>query len=520
MPLPQHARPTAVAAHERDAVTAPRRAALALASIVASVLLNPPPVAHAADWRLAWDTRYRAASFRGFEIDSIPAGEVVTRSDGSLFTPDGIAVRIRPGSAFATFFRPGPERRVGPLSTTIDAAAWGLGVSGLSVRATGRLLRETGVNPSPSVEPSARFLEGYAEWVTAPATVRAGRMNETSRFGFFGYDGGRGEARLAAGRLALATFAGWGMARGVELPATNSALDPLDEFLPERRQLVWGANGRWRSAPLQTSLLYLREVDPRADDFVSERVGGEAVAVARGIELAAGSDYDVADNSWGRAEATVAMRRARASAEIGWRRYAPHFPLWTVWGAFSPVPYHAASARAHFRAARGLDVEASGERWKFDETGATAPLVSVEDRGWRWSAGLRWFRDPRWEARGTLWREFGPGAASLGVEAGASWELSRALDVSADFSWLRRPLEYRFDEANVGTWGMHFAWDPRGRFRASADVQRVDESRDRPDAAAFDWTQWRIGLSTTVEFDSGAARGVPPAVLRIPELPK
>jgi hypothetical protein len=56
--------------------------------------------------------------------------------------------------------------------------------------------------------------------------------------------------------------------------------------------------------------------------------------------------------------------------------------------------------------------------------------------------------------------------------------------------------------------------------RASAEIQRVEESRERPDEAAFDWGHWRAALSTTVELDSGTGPGVPPAVLRIPELPK
>jgi hypothetical protein len=345
-------------------------------------------------------------------------------------------------------------------------------------------------------------------------------MHETSRLGFLGYDGAHGEARFASGRLALATYGGWGLARGEDIPVTSDVLDPLDDFLPQERQLVWGMNGRWRTPILQLSGLYQREVDPRARDFVAERAGSDVVASMRGIVLSAGADYDIAMGSWGRAETKLAASWKRAFADVGWRRYAPHFPLWTIWGAFSPVPYSAWGGSGRVLVVPGIEAFASGERWTMDETDATTPLVTVEDRGWRWSAGGRWFALEDWDARAALWREYGPGAASMGYEVSTSYDWTRGLALAAAFSWLRRPLEYRFDESKVATWRLRLDWKPKGRVRAFAEVQHVDESRERPDEAAFDWGHWGVALSMMVELDSGTGPGVPPAVLRIPELPK
>jgi hypothetical protein len=70
----------------------------------------------------------------------------------------------------------------------------------------------------------------------------------------------------------------------------------------------------------------------------------------------------------------------------------------------------------------------------------------------------------------------------------------------------------------VATWLLRLDWKPRARWRAGAEIQRVDEERERPDAAAFDWGHWRFALSTTIELSSGTTPSVPPAVLRIPEL--
>jgi hypothetical protein len=44
-----------------------------------------------------------------------------------------------------------------------------------------------------------------------------------------------------------------------------------------------------------------------------------------------------------------------------------------------------------------------------------------------------------------------------------------------------------------------------------------DEERDRPDAAAFDWTQWRLSAGVTVLFAHGGdLENLPPAIRRMP----
>ncbi|HET9886088.1 MAG TPA: hypothetical protein VFR10_01155, partial [bacterium] len=285
-------------------------------------------------------------------------------------------------------------------------------------------------------------------------------------------------------------------------------------------QLAWGTRAHWQSSKAGADWIYQREIDPRADDFVSERTGGEGFWNAGDFNFNAGADYDIASRDWGRAEAKLAYRHEGDGVGVGWRRYAPHFPLWTIWGAFSPVAYNALSADARLVVHQGWEVFGSGERWNYDDTGATTPLVAVEESGWRWSLGGRWFPHAPWEARASLWREFGPGAASLGYEGAATVHVQEEIALSAAFSWMRRPLELRFDEAKVASSLARLTWNPKSRFRASADVQWIDEQRERPDAASFDWSHWQASLSTTFEFTSGTAPNIPPAVLRVPELPQ
>ena len=62
------------------------------------------------------------------------------------------------------------------------------------------------------------------------------------------------------------------------------------------------------------------------------------------------------------------------------------------------------------------------------------------------------------------------------------------------------------------------SWTVNERVRLDGGIARYAETRDRPDAATFDWNQWRLHAGVHWLFGSGADRGgMPPAVLAIPE---
>jgi hypothetical protein len=59
--------------------------------------------------------------------------------------------------------------------------------------------------------------------------------------------------------------------------------------------------------------------------------------------------------------------------------------------------------------------------------------------------------------------------------------------------------------------------DLNERVRLTAGAMRYSENRNRPDAAAFDWTQWRITTGMVVLFPHGAdLENLPPAIRRMP----
>jgi hypothetical protein len=341
----------------------------------------------------------------------------------------------------------------------------------------------------------------------------------TSRLGYEGFDGGRLLLRDAGSGLELDGYLGWGLTQGAALPVTSPALNPLDDFQPRQRQVVAGAGGGWTGAWGEVHADYLREVDPDVSYFVSERVGAQAVLrpPVTGLTLQAGSDWDLAMGQWGSAEGSATYTRGRITATAGARRYQPHFALWTIWGAFSPIPYHATFGRVAFRATDWLDVRVSGERYAFSPADVSTALVDVESSGWRYEVGATASPAPRVTLDGGYQADFGPGAS----EAGATGTISYAPDprvlLTLQGATLQRPLEFRFDESRLKSIGIDVQASVTASLRLGVGGVYYAEGRHRPDAQALDWNQLRVTAFATVAFGKGAdLRGLPPAVRRMP----
>jgi hypothetical protein len=85
------------------------------------------------------------------------------------------------------------------------------------------------------------------------------------------------------------------------------------------------------------------------------------------------------------------------------------------------------------------------------------------------------------------------------------------IELRADGAALQRPLEFRYDDASVSMVGLDAAWTLSERIRAGAGIARYWETRDRPDAAAFDWSQTRLNARLTLLFGGASAAPLPPA---------
>lgn len=491
-------------------------------ALLATLLAARPAGAAAQGYRVTVDSRVQRASYTGLTRDSIAATSVVTAADGALATPDGFAVRCV-GLAYCSFFRPGPVLNGGPFVTSADAVVWGLGVPGLSIRASARLGLDVGnADVWPGTSPAVQLVEGYAEYAAPRITAQLGRTTQISRLGYTGLDGASVVLRGMGGAVSGGLYGGLGLARGVALPVTSPALTPLDDFQPRDRQQVLGANLAWTLPALSGRLVYERQISGGSHDPIAERVGGDAVVrVMPAVALSGGADYDLAGGQWGTAEVhlDVAPSGGIVTASVGARRYRPYFDLWTIWGAFNPVAYSAVSGALQVTAVQGVTLRASGEAYQYDPTETATPLTDVEDHGWRWAAGASYTPGPRWSADLGYRMEVGPGASARGVQCQARWRPRQDLALRAELATLDRPLEFRFDESSVMDALVNADWTVTDRLRLSAGVARYTETRDRPDAAAFDWNQWRLNAGVRWSFGSGGAdrMGLPPAVLAIPE---
>jgi hypothetical protein len=471
--------------------------------------------AQAQGYRLRLDSRVQAVAYRGVRADSVPLSQVVIAPTGGFQTVDGFFVRCPAGSSYCFFFRTGPYQQGGPLVTSADLTMWGLGLTGLSLHVNGRVGVDLGTTDWPGLDPAAQLIEAYADYAAPQFTVRGGRQLIANRLGIVGIDGGRGIARATRLNLEAELYVGLGLARATALPVSSSALNPLDDFQPRERSVVAGGAVGWSGRYGNLRLDYQREVERESDQFASERasVSGE-LRPAPHWSLTGGAEYDLANTWFGNADATVRYLSSRITAMAGVRQYRPHFDLWTIWGAFSPVPYHAVNGAVWIRPLRGLELRSTWEGYAYSPTETETPLVDVDDDGWRFGVGGSYSPNAVWTFDGGYREEYGPGASSHGFEGSITAVPRPELSVTAYGSTLDRPLEFRFEEAGVDVLGLDAEWRPNARVRLGLGGAHYREDRRRPDVSSLDWNQTRLNARITMFFGRGADQTSLPRALR------
>ena len=486
---------------------------------VSLVLGGMPTAGFAQSWRLRLDARAQMAAFRGVELDSVLASLVVAGPTGGPVTPEGAITRCTPEFPYCYFFRPGAKRTGGPAVTTADLTLWGLGTPGLRVRVHTRGGVDLGdADVWPGLDPTLQLIEGYAEYAVRGITGRLGRQLVVNRLGWLGFDGARVTATAARLGLTGELYGGLGLAQAAALPVSSPALDPLDEFEPRSRQLLFGGAVQWRRGPGDVRLEYQREVDRDTRNFWSERLAlSGSLRLASRWAIDAGTEYDFSNSWFGSSELRFSYGSRRLSASAGVRQYRPFFPLWTIWGAFSPVPYRAAHAAVWVTPAPRLQLRGSTEYFEFSEAEAETPLVQVDDDGWRNGVGATWSPSDAWRIDAGYHLEYGPGASQDGFEGTVTFSGIRGVALTAYGATLTRPLEFRLTESKLQVAGIDVDWQALERLRLAVGGAYYHEDRERPDAFGFDWNQARLHARVTWILASGPdAAPLPPAVRRRP----
>jgi hypothetical protein len=203
----------------------------------------------------------------------------------------------------------------------------------------------------------------------------------------------------------------------------------------------------------------------------------------------------------------------RFSVSGGVRRYRPYFSLWTLWGAFSPVSYNAVNAFAELEAITSVSLRARGELYRYEDAGISTALVpQLEDRGWRASTGATVTLSPRWTLDGNYGLEHGPGASSRFADGSVTFAPNDRLSFDIYGGSLARPLELRYYDATSLWVGARGEWQSTGRRRLWADVARVSDERERPDAGDSSLAHVRARAGISLAFGSRADRTpLPPA---------
>lgn len=476
------------------------------------LILSSLPAA-AQDYRVRLDARAQSVSFRGLLSDSIPISDAVQGATGGLESPDGHAVRCN-ADGYCFFLRPGEVVHAVPVTTVANLVVWGFGVEGLSVRATGRLIADLGGDDVwPGTSPTAQLIEGLLEYRRSAVIARVGRQLLSSRLESMGFDGGWLRYRFDKASLDFIAYGGWGLGQAAIIAATSPALNPLDEWRPRNRQLVAGAEAGWLFHSVDLRGEYRREIDPEDDYFVSERAALSFVSPIKSFRLNGGFDYNIAEGRLGSADATVTYPRRRFSVAVGARRYRPYFSLWTLWGAFSPVPYNAMNISAQVRPSPWLSIHGRGERYSYESADVSTALVpNLTDDGWRTTIGATATIRSRWTFDGNYGIERGPGAAARSADAQVSFAPNERFTFDAYGGALARPLELRYYDATSRWLGARFQWQPNDQRRFWSDVALIGDDRERPDTGTSSLDQLRVRAGISLTFGSSADRTpLPPA---------
>lgn len=476
-------------------------------AVAATVIAAWSAPSAAQDYRVRIDARAQAVSFRGLVSDSIQAALAVPSASGGFETPDGDAVRCGAGD-YCFFFRPGPVLRGIPVTTSASVILWGLGVQGLTVRATGRLVADVGGDDVwPGTDPAAQLLEGFVEYQRSSLVARAGRQLIASRLEPMGFDGAWLKYRWDDASLEVTGYGGWGLGQAAALPVSSPALNPLDEWRPRDRQIVAGVEAAWLYRDVDVSAEYRREIDPQDWYVVSERTSLSLGAPVGPLRATGGFDYNVAEGQLGSADVRLTYLQPRYSLSGGFRRYRPYFSLWTLWSAFSPVPHNGVNASAEVRATDRLSLRVRGERYRYESAEVSTALVpDLEDRGWRVSTGGAATLSPHWTVDANAGLERGPGASGRFADVAVAWVPNDLYSFDLHGGAVGRPLELRYYDATSRWIGARAERLFGAQRRVWADVSFVDDQRDRPDATQSSLGQVRVRSGLSLSFGSAADR--------------
>ncbi len=474
------------------------------AGLVALVMLAwtgaTTPGAHAQGVRGTATTTVRYLSLRPLGLDTVPRDEVLVDEDGG-FQLDGEPVYCPPDGRDCTRYRPLDVIHGVVATQDVSATAWGLGVQGLS--ATFLLRGRGSLNDDfawPGSDDEFDAILAYAQLQRSFYRIRAGRQRTLSGLGFSGFDGL--DLVLTPGSwLRAEAYGGRSLARGLHEPR-HEALRPIEPFVLDQNAYLVG--GMLQVSPrVGTSLTgrYQREIWADRVGLVSERASLDLRTDLPGpLHLNGSVDYDIAFDRVGKAHATL---RSRLPADWGWlevtgRRYLPYFDLTTIWGFFSPTPYHEGEVTGTLMRFRPLTVWASAAVREYGDPEIDVLGPPITDRSQRFGLGARW-TTPVWVVSGEYRLETGFGATLSSGDARVRWQASPGVALSLRGTAFQQIEQFRVGEnAVLGAGGGLEVGLPFGaELRGGVDLYTQAYENRAGDA---DWDQLRAHTILRIPF--------------------
>lgn len=404
------------------------------------------------------------------------------------------------------------------LSAThdVDLSVWGLGVEGLSATLLlrGRTHLDGEFRP-PRSDDELEAMLGYLQLVRGIYRVRAGRQSQLSGLGSSGFDGL--EVMVEPTRaLRLQVYGGRSLARTVQLPLARAfrAVDERDFVRDRDAYLAGGEVAVETSSGSTAALRYQGEIWSDRAGWISQRalLTGRTLSLSPFV-LSASTEYDIGLGRWGTSviDLQLPLPAVGLRVEGALRRYLPFFEYWTIWGLFSPVPYHEAELRANWSRRSQIAVWSSVAYRRYGAAHTSTFLRPLEGESFRVATGgsLRLRDDVR--VSGSVNFEGPVGAFNAGADVGAEWRASPSLGVNIHGVFLQQIEEFRVGAGVVGGGGASVDLRVSDRLSVAGGAELYRQTQqDRPGRA--DWTQRRGWLSLRLDFgnDPGMAGGKTP----------
>ena len=428
---------------------------LGVGLIAVGLVLGAPAAAAAQGYSADVSVNAGAFELRGLIRDSLP--ESLVPGDGQRRElEDGTVVTCIPDE-FCRWFPSGEVESVSLVTQDLRAAVWP-GIQGLAAQVHLRA-RYGSDDFWPRSDQELEALYAFVSYEDTDYRVRAGRQQRTNGLGYYNFDGASFLWR-GFDPFRIDVYGGWSLARNLNAPRTGSLLEDADEFAPDDRGLIVGIDIQGRIGSHGTAAFtYQREIRDDRLALYTDRVAGDVgIRIAR-VSLEVAVDYDLAFEEFNEASLRVsAPLVAGVEAMVQQRRYTPHFELWTIWGAFSPVGFDETRGWLAWNLPGGdVRLEAGGAYRTYGATDAGAQFVELEDDGWRAFGRARWNRDG-WFADGSYRAEEGSGAARYGGDLAAGRDFGPGRYVALRATSSQSFSEFRLGEQVTAGGGIDAGW--------------------------------------------------------------